>query len=110
MTVKRPCLDCRRPTGNGARCPDCAAERDRARGTRQERGYGADHDKARRAIAARLPLPCLYCHGQIDPGDRWDAAHVLDGHPEYGTAPAHPRCNQRARADRAPGDDGRGAS
>lgn len=95
--VKHPCPDCRRPTADGPRCRACASGRDRERGTRQERGYDAGHDAARRTIAASLPMPCLYCHQVIDPGERFDAAHVVDGRPEYGTAPAHPRCNQRAK-------------
>lgn len=28
MRPNRPCLDCRRPTARGSRCPDCTARRD----------------------------------------------------------------------------------
>lgn len=97
--MKRPCLVCGRLT-EGSRCP--AHTR-----TATERGYGTAHQQARRAIAATLPRACLYAlhdpkcpRTLIHPGDRWDAAHVVDGDPSFGWAPAHPACNQRAKRPR----------
>jgi hypothetical protein len=49
----RPCLGtpdqtCSRLTDRtDSRCPACAAARERARGTRQQRGLGSDYDRAR---------------------------------------------------------------
>jgi hypothetical protein len=42
----------------------------------------------------------MYCGEILEPDGRWDLAHVEDGRPELGRAPACPRCNQRARRDR----------
>ena len=39
MTAQRPCLDCGR-VGGASRCDQCRRSRTRARGTRQQRGYG----------------------------------------------------------------------
>lgn len=73
----KPCLDCKRPTP-GTRCPECERSRDRARGTRQQRGYGAEHNKQR---ARWLPLvatgnvKCWRCGDYITAGARWDLGH-----------------------------------
>lgn len=37
----RVCIDCPRLIPAGTRCTDCARTKERARGTRQERGYNA---------------------------------------------------------------------
>jgi len=49
-------------------------------------------------LGASLPAPCGYCHRIISPAERWVAAHVVDGQPEYGYVVAHPACNERAKA------------
>lgn len=95
--VKRPCMG-RRPDGGPctalvegrARCPAHTK-------TTTQRGYGSPHQSVRLALAATLPAPCGYCGVVIGIGERWDAAHRVDGHPEYGLFVAHPSCNQRAK-------------
>jgi hypothetical protein len=114
----RPCLDCRTPT-DGSRCPGCRskknATRDRQRGSRQQRGYGADHDAERARLQpvvdaglAECTEPvCLEADRWIAPGSDWDLAHNRE---EPGTyrGPAHARCNRAeggrwsAAADRRP--------
>jgi hypothetical protein len=42
----RPCLDCGALTPT-TRCPTCTGTRDRARGTRQQRGYGREYERER---------------------------------------------------------------
>jgi len=75
----------------GLRCPrsECSS--------RQARGYGAEHQAARRALESLLHAPCGYCREVIQVGERFDAAHIVDGAPEHGWKLAHPRCNQRAK-------------
>ena len=49
--------------------------------TRQQRGYGADHDRTRKRwarLVAAGGVVCGYCGGPIDPGDKWDLSHPLD--------------------------------
>ena len=65
----RPCLDCRRATRNGSRCPTCAAafraRRDQQRGTRTQRGY--DNRWMRlSAEAIRLQPWCSECRATVD--------------------------------------------
>jgi 5-methylcytosine-specific restriction protein A len=63
--VARPCLDCQRPTRNGSRCPEHAAEReqrrDRRRGTAAQRGYGAAWQRVSRQILERDGYVCQLC-------------------------------------------------
>jgi hypothetical protein len=96
--VLRPCLGVE---PDGGRCPGLVRSGSRCprhRATTSERGYGSPHQAVRSRLAATLPAPCGYCGTVIQPGERWDAAHVVDGRPEFGYVPAHPRCNQRAKA------------
>lgn len=55
------------------RCAAHRRERERARGTRQERGYDATYDRLRAADVARLArgevLTCWRCNGVILPHD-----------------------------------------
>jgi len=76
----------------GDRCPryECSS--------REARGYGNAHQLARRRLAALLPAPCGYCLETLQVGERFDAAHVIDGPPEYGWRVAHSSCNQRAKS------------
>jgi hypothetical protein len=106
MAVLRPCLGplpgraC--PDGSltdRGRCPTCAAEHERLRGSRQARGYGADHERARRLLWARLPDLCGYgCGTWLEPAADWVAAHLVDGDPSAGWIAACRRCNERAKA------------
>lgn len=79
MTVQ-PCLGpsdgVRCPTAaltRKSRCPDCASKHDRARGTRQQRGYDAAYDAQRkadqRALASGAVLICWRCGGVVLPHD-----------------------------------------
>lgn len=96
----RSCLDCGR-VQNASRCPECQRIRDRARGSRQERGYGTEHDRARRNLVAMLPCFCGYgCGRLLQTAAELVAAHRVDGRPEHGWIASCARCNQRARADR----------
>jgi hypothetical protein len=47
-----------------------------------------------------LPAPCGYCCTVINVGERFDAAHVVDGDPSAGWMHSHPRCNQAAKRSR----------
>lgn len=88
----------------------------KARGTTTERGYGGDHQAARRAweptvdrgqAHCREPI-CLMPNRWIKPGTPWDLAHDR-AHPGHYLGPAHARCNRaegarhgnRARAARS---------
>lgn len=96
--MRRPCLEPGCPeTTERTRCPrhEAQRQRGRARPTTSRRGYGSAHQSGRAALAATLPAPCGYCGATIRPGERWDAAHRVDGRPELGLVVAHPRCNQR---------------
>lgn len=101
--AKRVCLDCPTIVASGSRCTACERRRDRARGTRHERGYNAEHDAAR---AAWLPLvqagtvacrrvsngTCLEADPLIGPDEPWQLGHP-DAHCPAPRAPEHRRCN-----------------
>jgi len=96
--MQRPCLTCGTPT-TGSRCPahQRQHERDRRPST-AERGYGAAHQAARRALAELLPIACAYgCGTTLYPGSPWVAAHVVDGQPERGWMASCGPCNERAK-------------
>lgn len=83
---------------NGPYCARHAAEQEEARGRRQERGYGAEHDAARRRAATEVAtgaVECWRCGEPILADDEWDLGH--DG--ERLAGPEHRgRCNRRAAA------------
>lgn len=102
----RPCLEdgCPRPVPRGTtRCPAHARARDRARGTRQARGYGRDHDRLRRALAPLVDTgraTCWRCGLPIAPGEPWDLGH--DDHDRTITrGPEHAYTCNRSAAGRA---------
>lgn len=101
--VRRPCIEPRCPNlTERTRCPEHerARQRGRARPTTTQRGYGSRHQSVREALSRTLPAPCAYCGATIRPGERWDAAHRVDGRPQFGYVVAHPACNQRAKGGR----------
>jgi len=74
-------------------CPNCARATDQARGSRTERGYGADHQAQRAAIADDIKagnlIHCVTCSRVLDL-----TFHL--GHTDQRTAwigPQCPHCN-----------------
>jgi hypothetical protein len=83
------------------RCTLHERQRVARRGTRQQQGYGVDHQQAREALRATLPGPCAYgCGRYLTPDGVWNAAHVVDGDPSYGYVASCVSCNQRAKRRR----------
>ncbi len=88
------------------RCPEHTRDRDRARGTRQQRGYDAEHARRRRYWQARLDAgerircanpECKTPSIPVDPA-AWHLGHTPDRRNWRG--PEHPGCNL-AEAGRA---------
>lgn len=75
----KPCLEpgCPKLT-KATRCPDHARAKDRARGTKQERGYGPEHDALRADYQRRMNrgevFDCWRCDDEIDP-EHWHLGH-----------------------------------
>ena len=87
--MTKPCLVC----GTPSRQSRCALHRKTT-----NRGYGADHQRARARLALTLPAACAYgCGRTLHTHSDWVAAHVVDGHPEYGWQVACAPCNQLAK-------------
>lgn len=77
-------------------CAEHDAEYDKARGSRQDRGYDAEHDRlraewARRGVVGRT---CPRCGLPILAGQRWDLGHTDDR--KGWTGPEHALCNRSA--------------
>lgn len=85
-------------------CPTHTRDRERARGTRQARGYDAKHDRLRaqwqRRIDTGEPVYCADgCGTPIRPGDAWDLGHDHDHGGYLGPmTPAHNRADGGRRA------------
>jgi hypothetical protein len=75
------------------RCPDHERERDKARGTPAERGYGPEHQRER---AALLPeaygTQCIHCGEYMWPHQALDLDHNDDRTSYRGIV--HARCNR----------------
>ena len=72
--ARRPCIEPGCPTIGDwprGRCPTHDRARDRARGTRQQRGYDSAHDRRRAACQALMDrgeiFHCWRCGDLIDP-------------------------------------------
>jgi hypothetical protein len=66
--------------------------------SRQARGYGAAHERARASLAAMLPAPCACgCGAVLDVGSDWVAAHLVDGNPSAGWAAMCRSGNERMK-------------
>lgn len=99
-----PCTGCPAHSGScpsivtAGRCPACRTTADTARGTRQQRGYDANHDAERRRwsrLIRRQPQPCARgCGRLIHDGDTWDLDHADDRQSYLG--PSCPACNRAA--------------
>lgn len=84
------------PAGR-SRCPDHTRQHDRARGTRQQRGYDATYDRERRRWEPRVArglVDCTRCGQRIQPGQPWDLGHSDDR--TRITGPEHRACNRSA--------------
>ena len=79
---------------SGTRCPAC----ERSRPSRQARGYGAAHTRARAVLLTTLPTACAYgCGTVLHSAADMVAAHVVDGDPSPGWVAACRSCNERAK-------------
>ena len=102
--MNRPCRDCGRPNPR-AQCAACARDADARRGRRQSRGYGADYDRARRAMVARAWQagdPCVICGLPFERMADITAEHLVPvragGSGDLANlAPAHGWCNSAWR-------------
>ena len=96
----RPCATpgCPRLVPPGTRhCADHARQADRARGSRQARGYDRHHDRQRAQwapLVATGTIPCARCGRPIPPGQPWDLGHSDDR--TTWTGPEHATCNRAA--------------
>lgn len=101
---KRVCTTPGCPTlTTGTRCPAHQADHERARGTRQQRGYDALHDRMRKAWAPKVAagtIRCTRCQQPIDPATPWDLGHTDDR--RAWTGPEHAVCNRVAAGQKSP--------
>jgi hypothetical protein len=85
-----------------SRCDNHARDRDKARGTRQQRGYDATHDSLRaswqRRLDGGLRVHCWRCARLIDPSS-WHLGHCDDDRSRY-HGPECPSCNLATNAGR----------
>lgn len=92
-------------------CPEltpggpCAAhrrQREQRRGTRQQRGYNAEHDRLRARWKPKVEACTVHCHAKVCvmparlilPGQAWDLGHTDDR--TGWTGPEHATCNRAA--------------
>lgn len=87
--AKRVCAEPLCPTlvdAGTTRCPTHARAKDKARGTRQERGYDAAHDKLRARWARKVAtgsVICWRCGVRIGVLDEWHLGHCDDDRSIY---------------------------
>jgi len=94
------------PTGTrDGRCDQHRRERDRARGTRQQRGYDADYDARRAADAQAMRngtvFTCWRCGRPIQPHD-YSLGHCDDTKAVIHGPEHYHQCNQAAANKSAP--------
>lgn len=78
-------------------CTEHASRHERVRGTRQQRGYGTEHERERerwKPIVATGTAKCIRCGELIAPNAKWSPDH-LDDRSGYG-GPSHRLCNLKA--------------
>ena len=82
------------------RCPAHTRQRDKARGTRQQRGYDAEHDALRREYQRRMDDGETFTCWRPDCGRPIDPTHWHLGHDDHDRStyrgPECPTCNLRA--------------
>lgn len=86
----------------GGPCPAHRREREQRRGTRQQRGYTAEHDTLRARWKPKVDACTVHCHAKrclmparlILPGQAWDLGHTDDR--TAWTGPEHATCNRSA--------------
>lgn len=86
------------------RCPACAQQAEVRRGSRQQRGYGAQHERIRRQWAPKVATGTVTCaRGDhlIDPAKPWALDHTDDRTGYLG--PSCATCNNRAGGKAAHG-------
>lgn len=88
---------CPRPA-TGSLCTPHARAADKARGTREQRGYGQAHRNQRQAIAPQVAtgtVRCARCNDYIQPGQDWHLDHDDNDRTKY-IGPSHKHCNLSA--------------
>ena len=83
-------------------CPEHMRQAERARGTRQQRGYDWRHEQMRKAWKPKveagqvdcLAVVCLMPIRRILIGQDWDLGHTPDR--KTWTGPEHAKCNRSA--------------
>ena len=81
----------------GSYCDTHQAEAERARGSRESRGYGPEHRALRKTWAPRVAtgsVLCARCQQPILPGKPWALDHS-DDRADY-LGPSHKFCNDSA--------------
>ena len=90
--AKRVCAEPGCPAlTDGTRCTVHTRAKDKARGTRQQRGYGAEHSALRMRwalIVAQGRTRCARCGKLLDPHQPWDLGHDDHDRSKY----AGPEC------------------
>jgi|SRR5690349_6971663 len=103
MARMRVCAEPGCPTlGTTSRCTEHTRQVERARGTRQQRGYDAEHDSLRDKWKPKVELGGVHCHAVVCvmPArlillcQPWDLGHTEDR--TTWTGPEHRRCNRSA--------------
>lgn len=79
--AKRVCIEPGCPTvSDSTRCPACTRAKDKARGTRQQRGYDVHHDRLRAAWQRKLNAGAIVYCWRPDCGKRINPHNWTLGH------------------------------
>ncbi|OZF33185.1 hypothetical protein CH296_11150 [Rhodococcus sp. 14-2496-1d] len=77
-------------------CPAHRQARERGRGTRQQRGYGVEHDRLRAQWKPRVAtgnVRCSRCSKLIAASEPWDLGHDDHDRTKW-NGPEHEACNR----------------
>lgn len=107
--ARRTCSDhsdgrnCPRLATKGPHCDTHAEAAEKARGSRQQRGYDVDYDRERLRIAREMMagkvFVCWRCREPVEPGSDWHLGH--DDRRRI-KGPEHATCNLTAAKRRTP--------